>query len=171
MHEAHMLTLLRQIRDCMCFSFSSHHISWTFRLPLITPAPSRPGRHAVIWTLTTREGNNSWDERVDNSTLAEGEGRFGCCLNESWMYLKGGMMSHQGMMGKETGIPATRVDFHSMIAARTSPGILILNEFGDVLYLNETAHGSNIGRMLDHPAPTTTPCQFLKPVTLKLLFR
>ena len=63
MHEAHMLTLLRQIRDCMCFSFSSHHISWTFRLPLITPAPSRPGRHAVIWTLTVLEGNNKWDDR------------------------------------------------------------------------------------------------------------
>src|SRR6476619_912419 len=49
------------------------------------------------------------------------------------------MMSHQGFLGRETRIPATPVDLHSMVAARKSPGILILNEFGDVLHLNETA--------------------------------
>ena len=86
MHEAHMLTLLRQIRDCMCFSFSSHHISltfsWTFRLPLISLAPSRPGRHVVIWTLAVLEGNNKWDDRPERSTgnLAVRERRFGACV-------------------------------------------------------------------------------------------
>jgi DNA-binding NarL/FixJ family response regulator len=49
------------------------------------------------------------------------------------------MMSHQGLMGRETRIPATPVDLHSMVAARKSPGILILNEFGDVLHLNDMA--------------------------------
>ncbi len=48
-------------------------------------------------------------------------------------------MNHRGLMGRETRIPATPVDFHSMVAARKSPGILILNEFGDVLHLNDTA--------------------------------
>ena len=48
-------------------------------------------------------------------------------------------MSHQGLMGRETRIPATPVDLHSMVAARKSPGILILNEFGDVLHLNDMA--------------------------------
>src|SRR6476469_4035515 len=49
------------------------------------------------------------------------------------------MMSHQGLMGREMRIPATPVDLNSMVAARKSPGILILNEFGDVLHLNDTA--------------------------------
>ena len=48
-------------------------------------------------------------------------------------------MSHQGLMGRETRISATPVDLHSMVAARKSPGILILNEFGDVLHLNDMA--------------------------------
>ncbi len=52
-------------------------------------------------------------------------------------------MRHQGLMGRDTRIPATPVDFHSMVAARKSPGILILNEFGDVLHLNDTAWGKH----------------------------